>query len=57
MKLSLIGMSNSGKSYWSKKLEDYGFKRFSSDDYIEEILEEDEVSIAEAGFMHGYLDF
>ncbi len=38
MKLSLIGMSNSGKTFWSKKLEEKGFRRFSSDDYIEEEL-------------------
>ncbi len=37
--ISLIGMSNSGKSYWSKKLAEKGFLRMSSDDYIEEKLE------------------
>lgn len=38
MKISLIGMSNSGKSYWSKKLEKNGFIRLCCDDYIEEKL-------------------
>lgn len=37
--LSLIGMSNIGKSYWSKKLsEDAGFHHFSCDDAIESRL-------------------
>jgi shikimate kinase len=34
MRLSLIGMSGSGKSYWSKRLAEYGFKRFCCDDLI-----------------------
>ena len=39
MKLSIIGMSGSGKSYWSKKLqEEKGFKRFCCDDIIEQKL-------------------
>lgn len=38
MIISLIGMSNSGKTYWSKKLESAGFIRFSCDDYIEDKL-------------------
>lgn len=38
MKISLIGMSNSGKSYWSRRLEEVGFIRLSCDDYIEEKL-------------------
>ncbi len=39
MIISLIGMSNSGKTYWSKKLEkEKNFKRFSCDDLIEEKL-------------------
>lgn len=41
MHISLIGMSNSGKTYWSQKLETAGFKRYSSDDYIEEKLGEE----------------
>ncbi len=32
--ISLIGMSNIGKSYWSKQLEQVGYKRFSIDDMI-----------------------
>jgi shikimate kinase len=34
MRLALIGMSGSGKSYWSKKLAQRGFKRFCCDDLI-----------------------
>ncbi len=34
MFLTLIGMSGTGKSYWSKKLELHGFKRFGCDDLI-----------------------
>lgn len=32
--LTLIGMSGTGKSYWSKRLEMHGFKRFGCDDLI-----------------------
>lgn len=39
MTISLIGMSGSGKSYLSKKLESYGFKRYCCDDLIEKKLE------------------
>ncbi len=39
MKLSLIGMSGSGKSYWSSKLVERGFKRFCCDDMIAHKLE------------------
>lgn len=38
MILSLIGMSGSGKTYWAKKLEATGFKRYSCDDMIEQKL-------------------
>ena len=38
MKLSLIGMSGSGKSYWSARLGERGFKRFCCDDLIEQKL-------------------
>jgi shikimate kinase len=38
MLLSLIGMSGSGKSTWSGKLEKAGFKRFCCDDMITEKL-------------------
>lgn len=36
--LSLIGMSNMGKTYWSKKLRDAGFRHINCDDLIEERL-------------------
>lgn len=39
MKISLIGMSGSGKSHWSKKLEGQGFQRFCIDDLLEKKLE------------------
>ena len=38
MIFSLIGMSGSGKSYWSQKLALQGFIRFCADDLIEEKL-------------------
>jgi shikimate kinase len=38
MILSLIGMSNAGKTYWSKQLEAIGFTRFGVDDQIDEWL-------------------
>ena len=38
MKISLIGMANSGKTYWSKKLNGRGFTSYSCDDMIEEEL-------------------
>ncbi|GLI32883.1 hypothetical protein [Desulforhabdus amnigena] len=34
IRLSLMGMSGSGKSYWSRKLEESGFQRFCCDDLI-----------------------
>jgi len=34
MRISLIGMAGSGKSYWSKKLTQHGFRRFCCDDLI-----------------------
>jgi len=34
MRLSLIGMSGSGKSYWALKLARHGFKRFCCDELI-----------------------
>lgn len=40
MFITLIGMSGTGKSYWSKKLELEGFKRFGCDDLITEHLAE-----------------
>ena len=41
MRLSLIGMSGSGKSSWSIKLSESGFKRFCCDDMITEKLARD----------------
>lgn len=38
MRITLIGMSGTGKSYWSKKLEQIGFVRFGCDDLITEYL-------------------
>lgn len=38
MLLSLIGMSNVGKTHWSKQLEQIGFTRFGCDDEIERML-------------------
>jgi len=38
MRLSLIGMSGSGKSLWSAKLSETGFRRFCCDDLISERL-------------------
>ncbi len=38
MRLALIGMSGSGKSYWSKKLAQNGFKRFCCDELIAQRL-------------------
>ena len=38
MRISLIGMSGTGKSYWSKQMEAEGFRRFSCDELIAERL-------------------
>ena len=38
MRLSLIGMSGSGKSYWSTRLAERGFTRFCCDDLIADKL-------------------
>ncbi len=38
MKISLIGMSNTGKSFWAKELEKIGFISYCCDDLIEEGL-------------------
>jgi shikimate kinase len=38
MRISLIGMAGSGKSYWSTKLVEFGFSRFCCDDLIAEKL-------------------
>jgi len=41
MHLSLIGMSGSGKSYWTKKLSEHGFHTFHCDDLIESKLSDE----------------
>lgn len=41
MKISLIGMSNVGKTYWSKKLESKGFIRLGCDDMIEQKMKKE----------------
>ena len=38
MRVSLIGMAGSGKSYWSLKLSEHGFARFCCDELIAEKL-------------------
>ncbi len=38
MILTLIGMSGTGKTYWSKKLEEKGFIGYCCDDLVEELL-------------------
>ena len=37
-RIALVGMSGAGKSYWSKKIEGQGFRRFSCDELIAELL-------------------
>ncbi len=39
MKLALVGMSGTGKTYWSRHLEKIGFKRYSCDELIAAELE------------------
>lgn len=51
MKLALIGMSGSGKSYWSKKLEQMGFRRFCCDDLIEAKLERELKGLGYSGIQ------
>ena len=36
--LALIGMSGAGKSYWSKKMEENGYRRYNCDEMIAERL-------------------
>ena len=38
VKLALIGMSGAGKSYWSKKMEEKGYRRYNCDNMIAERL-------------------
>ena len=39
MRLSFIGMSGTGKSHWSSRLVEQGYKRFCCDDLIEQRLQ------------------
>lgn len=56
--ISLIGMAGAGKSYWSKKLEKQGFRRFCCDDLIKDKIDNQlktqRVNIAEAGEWMGF---
>jgi len=58
MHLSLIGMSGCGKSHWSKKFANHGFKRFCCDDLITErltsVLTRPDGSIMELGEWMGF---
>ncbi len=47
--LSVTGMSNVGKSFWSKRLRELGFTFFSCDDWIEANLAEELVKIGYGG--------
>lgn len=53
MKISLIGMSGAGKTYWSKILEKKGFKRYCCDDMIEIKLDKE---LKESGYIGGIKD-
>lgn len=49
MKIFLIGMSNTGKSFWAKELEKIGFTRYSCDDLIEKELSEELMKLGYSG--------
>ncbi len=49
MRIALIGMSGSGKTYWSKRLAQRGFVRFCCDDMIEQKLEHELIPLGYAG--------
>lgn len=49
MKITLIGMSNTGKTYWAKKLEENGYTRFSCDEIIEKKLKKELVQYGYSG--------
>lgn len=51
--ISLIGMSNSGKSHWTNKLREIGFQTIDCDDLIEEQLGKELTSL---GFSGGIQD-
>lgn len=58
MIVTLMGMSGTGKSYWSEKMEDYGFKRFGCDDMISERLIQKLQLTPEDNFeMHTWVGF
>ncbi len=57
MVISLMGMSGTGKSYWSKKMETLGFKRFGCDDMISDRLLEKLGVNAENFEMHAWVGF
>lgn len=50
MRISLIGMSGCGKTYWSKKLMEKGYKRYCCDDLIEIKLQNE---LIKEGFSGG----
>lgn len=50
MKLTLIGMSEIGKTMWSRELEKHGYLRYTIDDMIEEKLEKE---LVKQGFHGG----
>lgn len=49
MIISLVGMSGSGKTYWSKKLTDQGFSHICCDDLIEYKLVKELVELGYSG--------
>lgn len=56
MIIALIGMSNIGKSHWSKKLEASGFVRFDCDDLIVKAWKGSEFIEHDAASEQQYLD-
>ena len=53
MRLSLVGMSGTGKTHWSKQLESKGFRRFGCDEIIESKLR---TELARSGLPGGIND-
>lgn len=51
MKITLIGMSGLGKSYWSLKMADSGFRRFSCDEMITQKLMKNELTREDGSIM------
>lgn len=49
--ISLIGMSNGGKSHWSKLLQKEGFERYCCDDLIEKKLGQELKALGYAGIQ------